>query len=101
MSLHYPFHEAIVVIIKKLSPTEMPLIACILQLTKIPQGHDEIIGAWKERESYWRERGACMATFDELLFDIEEQKKVAEAEAERKWKAELAEIIADARSDCN
>jgi hypothetical protein len=45
-----PFHETIVTMIRRSSrDVELECLARLIKITKIPEGHDEIIMAWRER----------------------------------------------------
>jgi len=45
-----PFHEAIVVVMKRASSiTELKVLGCLLVAAKIPKGHDEIVTVWNAK----------------------------------------------------
>lgn len=85
MANRRPFHETIVDTIREMTPVNIPLVARLIMATKIPRGHDEIIAAWKEQETYLRENGFSLKGNPQSLFDdIEEQKQEAMAEGKPK-----------------
>jgi hypothetical protein len=102
-----PFHEAIVDAIREMTPANMPLLARLIKNTKIPHGHDQIIEAWEEQEAHLKAQGFSLrgnsesffADIRDLFADIRDQKRETEVEAAKRWKAEHAEIIADALAD--
>ncbi len=44
-----PFHKSILPIIKNANPLDLSVIGDIIIATKIPEGHDEIIFAWRQK----------------------------------------------------
>ncbi|TSC91040.1 MAG: hypothetical protein G01um10142_150 [Parcubacteria group bacterium Gr01-1014_2] len=44
-----PFHESIVEAIRCASYSDMMCLGMLINETKIPKGHDEILAAWQER----------------------------------------------------
>jgi len=74
-------------------------ISVLLTKIKIHRNHDAIIEAWKEKMR--RYYSPDSQEIGEVIADLKEQKCEAEAEEKRRKDAKLAEIIADARDDCN
>lgn len=49
MAERRPFHETIIGAINCASFNQLLLLAKLIDVTKIPAGHDEIIAAWREK----------------------------------------------------
>lgn len=101
MSERRPFHEVIVDTIRSFtSPVTdrvfITFLAGLIKQTKIPKNHDAIIKEWKD----FMDRTSRM-DFWGVIDDLVLQKQEAEDEARRRHEAEIREIFADAREDCN
>ena len=46
-----PFHESVVDAINGADPLDLRIIGSIIVATKVPEGHDEIIAAWRAKLS--------------------------------------------------
>ena len=93
MAERKPFHEVIVTAIEQVGPSGevVSLLCWLIKSTKIPKGHDEIIAAWKKRYPSITPDGE--GTVCEVLADLLEQKREAEAEEQARM-AKLAELRA-------
>lgn len=73
-----PFHETVVEAIHRASSAELGCLALLINATRIPKNHDEIIAAWNRRRESIGWEGENV--FD-VVTNVLEQKQEAEAQA--------------------
>jgi len=80
-----PFHESIVEAIRMASSMDLTFIGVVLMATVIPQGHDEIAGAWMKRcaEMRWHPANTALVAHD-ILQQKDDLQKAKAAKAEEK-----------------
>ena len=77
-----PFHESVVLMIEIATPSQLDLLGELIQRTKIPAGHDEIIAAWQKRRRALREKYHLYATGEDItIISLLEQKEGKELAA--------------------
>jgi len=91
-----PFHETIVdAICRDRMGAGLSTIAWLLMETKIPKGHDEIVTALRER-LHGIDHRPINSFWTDVVLDVLEQKREAEAEARQRQEIEQRLIREDA-----